>query len=1168
MVRTWRTIRVFVSSTFRDMQAERDYLAKVIFPELRERCLKIQVHLVDIDLRWGVTEEEAEQGKVLGVILEEIDRSRPFFIGILGERYGFVPERMLEETQHEHPWLRNYSSCSLTALEILYGVFLKTDMAKRSFFYFRDNRLLNQIDEGDMANFAAENSEAAKKVAAFKQKIRGSGRPVMENYPCRWDNVSHRVVDLELFGQRVLEDLWTAICEEYPEENTKMDPVSFERQMQEIFVEDRSRLYVGRKEQAKKLSQYVNGIDAGLVVITGETGCGKSAFLSNWYREYATENPLSFILAYFVGASNNSTIYLNLLNNICQELKRKFSFQEEIPLDEGKLPALFASFLVKIPHGIPKTILVIDGLDQLSPIGDPRRLSSLLDCISDKVCLVLSAEEGDCLNILRGRNAEEIQLPPLTLSEQHSFIQVFLEDCGRKLDHNQVSALLAHPLTKNPLYLRVTLEELKLFGKFDELSHRINTFSLSIEGLFNQVLERLEDDNGKEIVQEAFALIALSRLGLEETELLDLLRREESEQTPRIFWARLASTSKAYLGLRNNLICFKHKSFQQAIENRYLPTEEKKSAVHLRLANYFEKHMVTEDIASKTAKLIENVQQGTLYLPWGETSFVIDFDTGELFQGAIKLKPGIQNLVFIPVRRMYELPWHLMYAKSWSGLYNFLTDLFTFTIIWASFKNDLEEYWTLVETETSFRATEAYKPILEKPEKYPLQTIWVISDFFSKVGHNSEALHLRHYLSTNLRQVGDQYNLALSLCDEAIILQLLDDLENAMLLLREAEPIFRDCGDKSGLADCISEQALILEHQYKLSLAIDKLSEGMQIYSELGEKEGISRALANQGVLYTKLGKIDEALNMLNKSERICRELSDKNGLSTVLGDQAIALRMLGNLPKAMEKHKEEEQLSHQLGDKENLQRCFQNQAVILTEQGKFEDALALLKQAENICIEINRKEGLSCCLYYQAMVRSKRGDQRVALDLLKRQIVICREIGHKHDIYASLIAQANILDELGELEQAAELLRNAENICREIGDKSTLGDCLEREARIIAKQTSREKEKYKDATVTKLSSKFAESEKIYRELGNPKELAEALLTHSILLAFNVEQPNVALQLADEALEIATNNGLEELINKIRSTMQEIYRFALLKEGRALFIPDFDSESSDTDEEK
>ena len=33
-----RMIHVFVSSTFRDMQAERDQLVKFIFPQLRKLC--------------------------------------------------------------------------------------------------------------------------------------------------------------------------------------------------------------------------------------------------------------------------------------------------------------------------------------------------------------------------------------------------------------------------------------------------------------------------------------------------------------------------------------------------------------------------------------------------------------------------------------------------------------------------------------------------------------------------------------------------------------------------------------------------------------------------------------------------------------------------------------------------------------------------------------------------------------------------------------------------------------------------------------------------------------------------------------------------------------------------------------------------------------------------
>jgi hypothetical protein len=72
--------------------------------------------MVDLDLRWGVTEEEAENGKVLEIILEEIERSRPFFIALLGERYGSLPKKLSQGTEIVYPWLKKYRDHSITAL--------------------------------------------------------------------------------------------------------------------------------------------------------------------------------------------------------------------------------------------------------------------------------------------------------------------------------------------------------------------------------------------------------------------------------------------------------------------------------------------------------------------------------------------------------------------------------------------------------------------------------------------------------------------------------------------------------------------------------------------------------------------------------------------------------------------------------------------------------------------------------------------------------------------------------------------------------------------------------------------------------------------------------------------------------------------------------------------
>jgi hypothetical protein len=53
------------------------------------------VHLVDVDLRWGVTQEQTDNDQALDICLKQIDECRPFFLGILGERYGWVTSACL-----------------------------------------------------------------------------------------------------------------------------------------------------------------------------------------------------------------------------------------------------------------------------------------------------------------------------------------------------------------------------------------------------------------------------------------------------------------------------------------------------------------------------------------------------------------------------------------------------------------------------------------------------------------------------------------------------------------------------------------------------------------------------------------------------------------------------------------------------------------------------------------------------------------------------------------------------------------------------------------------------------------------------------------------------------------------------------------------------------------
>ena len=79
-----RVVRVFISSTFRDMLRERDLLMKEVFPELRRKCAKRFVTVTEVDLRWGITEAQANEGQVLPLCLAEIERSRPYLKSVPG----------------------------------------------------------------------------------------------------------------------------------------------------------------------------------------------------------------------------------------------------------------------------------------------------------------------------------------------------------------------------------------------------------------------------------------------------------------------------------------------------------------------------------------------------------------------------------------------------------------------------------------------------------------------------------------------------------------------------------------------------------------------------------------------------------------------------------------------------------------------------------------------------------------------------------------------------------------------------------------------------------------------------------------------------------------------------------------------------------------------------
>src|SRR5437868_1853381 len=91
-----KTFRIFVSSTFADLHAERNALQEKVFQKLRTLCAEHGARFQAIDLRWGVSEEASLDQQTMPICMEELRRCqraklKPNCLVLLGERYGWRP---------------------------------------------------------------------------------------------------------------------------------------------------------------------------------------------------------------------------------------------------------------------------------------------------------------------------------------------------------------------------------------------------------------------------------------------------------------------------------------------------------------------------------------------------------------------------------------------------------------------------------------------------------------------------------------------------------------------------------------------------------------------------------------------------------------------------------------------------------------------------------------------------------------------------------------------------------------------------------------------------------------------------------------------------------------------------------------------------------------------
>ena len=802
----WQKVHIFISSTFNDMHAERDYLVKKVFPKLQDWCEKRKIRMVDIDLRWGVSETDTMNKKVVSTCLRNIDKCRPFFICLLGQRRGWVPKRddISDDTFKDFPEIKNYAdNASVTEMEILHALIdplHKTrsclqeesgeyyDPVKHAFFYLRDPSYLdflpstpdllrkaytNELDEliEDISRQTADNELKTWR----EKKIPATNRPV-RNYNVKWnseaqtpelrtpltsssDEPKSKVsakwrrlwklagIDLEdrdisipeglrekaekfnttftkgrlgefkaenkELSDIIFSDLTEAIRERFYDhidivEAESVDETDLQKEIdqQEQFVALNSVGFIQRTGDFDQLDAYAADNSQKLFVLTAPAGMGKSMFLAKWVDRYRTKvnsESNESIHFRFIGQSDKSTSFYNIWYSLLEEIKEHTGKLEDeiikdeqgnedrleaIPTDPVELHNLLYDILRKIgTRG--KTIIVLDALNQLETgLKDLNWLQSELpEGINMIVSFKRGTEDTDAeklYGILKDSAVISEIKPFESTDDRKKLIDEYLMQYLKELDQKHIDALLEIEASKNPLFLKIVLNELRIFGAFLNIKDKIrNDFGNDPLSAFEGVLKRLENDPAyssippKISVPLIFGLLANSRYGLSADELVHMLldtlgyeRKDENlNQIKETVYLNLRQI-RPYLARKEGRYDFFYESFKIAAHNRYV--NENSDYQTNELEQQTMRHDFTSQILTLKTKDWHKIIADYFYnLPlWVQKN---SNDGGQSQEQDNSREADYNDDP--NKRKVSELPYHLTMAEDWNKVEETLCDL-------------------------------------------------------------------------------------------------------------------------------------------------------------------------------------------------------------------------------------------------------------------------------------------------------------------------------------------------------------------------------------------------------------------------------------------------------------------------------------------------------------
>lgn len=597
---------IFVSSTFRDFQQERDILHDKVLPAINALGRKYGEEVSFCDLRWGVdtsneADEEESSAKVLSVCMNEIDRSRPYMLVLLGERYGFMPGKAAIDKEAKRKDMElEQLEISVTALEVEYGALLDKETLANTWFYFRELSSEEELPP----EFLAESREHEQKLNALKDRIRQLAGDRIRFYQASWKDGA--VTGLEAFAEQIEKDVKEQLRSEW-EAYEKLDPYERDSLSQWNYMNEKSRSFTVFSDFSEEIAARLGGPEPAILV-EGRAGSGKSTLFAKVCHDMKQKGVPVF--PFVCGSTSLTTDAFSIMKSLVWQLETFLDMdhmeeQQKSQQADLHLPAMeewreHLDDLCLKAASIQPILIAVDALDQLQA-GEMRDFLLFLPSVRmNGIHLFLT-----CLDDFKTPgNVTRVPMPVMTEKERRQVVKGILKSIGKELSAPVVDALIQKEHGDTPLYLYLTVSRLTLMNASDFQNIRergdgiegitahqldmVEEMPDELEDMCVTLIEAVGERVNPQMTRTAVDYLALSRLGFRLTDLEGLLKAEGIRFHPLEFAQFVNYMNELFLLRSDGRYDFMHKSLRQGLLKRMKDEGRDEICGHERIVAYLE----------------------------------------------------------------------------------------------------------------------------------------------------------------------------------------------------------------------------------------------------------------------------------------------------------------------------------------------------------------------------------------------------------------------------------------------------------------------------------------------------------------------------------------------------------------------------------------------------